>query len=229
MYAPSYSPKARHYFYKCIRHKWFRLHNVIVMGDFNNVEDETRGRLRPSPSHHTDDITTFFEFRTSHRLLDAYIEQYELDEDEPVMMTNHTNIQNGLTSHSRIDRAYYSQQLHGIVWFDDQDNIPSCAVSTQGHSPIAITLLDPKISRVHHYKKIWGMGADSLNDTILLHCTWEQQPDITRYIQNTCINTGHIWYLNRTVTTAIKSYHHTSMNSLSVDSCLKLGLSLTQS
>ena len=144
MYAPSYSHKARHHFYKSLRHRWFRLHNIIVMGDFNNVEDEARDRMRPSPSHHTDDITTFLEFRTTHRLLDAYIEQYELEDDEPVMMTNTTNIQNGLTTHSRIDRAYYSRQIHGIVRFDDKDNIPPCAASTQGHSPIAITLLDPK-------------------------------------------------------------------------------------
>ena len=57
------------------------------MGDSNNVEDEARDRMRPSPSHHTDDITTFQEFRTTHRLLDAHIEQYELEDDEPVMMT----------------------------------------------------------------------------------------------------------------------------------------------
>ena len=41
MYASSCSHKARDYFYKSLRHKWFRLHNIIVMGDFNNVEDET--------------------------------------------------------------------------------------------------------------------------------------------------------------------------------------------
>ena len=76
MYAPSYSHKARHHFYKSLRHRWFRLHNIIVMGDFNNVEDEFRDRMRAVPVQHTDDITSFLEFRTSHKLLDSYIEQY---------------------------------------------------------------------------------------------------------------------------------------------------------
>ena len=123
--------------------------------------------MRAVPVQHTDDITSFLEFRTSHKLLDSYIEQYELDEDEPVMMTNSTQVQNGNVTHSRIDRAYYSQPLHGKIRFDDPDLIPHAAVSTQGHIPIAITILDPAIAKVHQYKKIWRMNIDSTNDTVL--------------------------------------------------------------
>ena len=79
IYAPSYSHKARHYFYKSLRHKWFRLNRIIIAGDFNNVEDEYRDRIRTTPVHNSEDITTFLEFRASHKLLDSYIEQYELD------------------------------------------------------------------------------------------------------------------------------------------------------
>ena len=107
--------------------------------------------MRAVPVQHTDDITSFLEFRTSHKLLDSCIEQYELDEDEPVMMTNSTQVQNGNVTHSRIDRAYYSQPLHGKIRFDDPDLIPHAAVSTQGHIPIAITILDPAIAKVHQY------------------------------------------------------------------------------
>ena len=152
MYAPSHNAKSRKFFYKAMRYRWARLHNILLIGDFNNVEDETRDRLRPKPPQHIEDVTTFLDMRTSHRLLDAYIEQYELDDDEPVMMTNTTNTTNGITN-SRIDRAYYSRSLHGIIRFDEPDTIPTCAVNTQGHSPIAITILDPKVSRVHQYKK----------------------------------------------------------------------------
>ena len=158
---------ARHYFYKSLRHKWFRLNRLIIAGDFNNVEDEYRDRIRTTPVHNSEDITTFLEFRASHKLLDSYIEQYELDEDEPIMMTNTTHVHHGNLTHSRIDRAYYSQSLHGKIRFDDPDTIPPAAVSTQGHTPIAITILDPSVSTVHQYKKIWRMNIDSINDPIL--------------------------------------------------------------
>ena len=71
IYGPSNSQKARHYFYKSLRYKWFRLNRVIVAGDFNNVEDEFRDRIRGTSVQHIEDITTFLEFRTSHKLLDS--------------------------------------------------------------------------------------------------------------------------------------------------------------
>ena len=115
MYAPSGSTTMKKLFYKSLKTKFSTEPNLIMMGDWNHVEDNARDRIYEDPNNipPNTQIQEYDQFIANHGVLDTYLQEYD-DEDNdlhvPMRMTCTT-----ARSSSRIDRAYHGLDLEGTV------------------------------------------------------------------------------------------------------------------
>ena len=167
VYAPSNSPKARHYFFEYLDRNLAAEDPTIVVGDFNNVEDPDEDIVRTNQidpiRQINEDLSTFFAFCATRQLTDSYLSVIDDEIWEPRLMTNKSQLANGATTYSRIDRFYHSPQLHDKVYIENftcrtTDTQPINIVST--HNPIDLTIqLEEPEEDIPCYHGVWRMNV----------------------------------------------------------------------
>ena len=166
IYAPSNSPTARQYFYKYLDTHLTAADPMIVVGDFNNVEDPDEDIIRtiqPTAQGQHEDLTTFFRFCGNRQLCDSYLSTRDDEFWEPRLMTNKSAISEQSTTYSRIDRFYHSPELHDKVYIENftcrtAEAQPIDIISS--HNPIDLNIhietAEPDIECFHD---IWRMNV----------------------------------------------------------------------
>ena len=170
-YFPSVSHKARLIHVKQIEKKWTTTPNLIMTGDWNWVQSDSRDRLHKHiTTTNNEDTSKLSEFINNNQLIDTYIDTYETnDANKPIFMTYH---QYGSSVLSRIDRWYHHQDITHLICnitdYDDEGalTLPIPPIRSD-HLPIAIMLLNPHVSKIKQYKKIWKLNLSKCHNKII--------------------------------------------------------------
>ena len=70
-------------FFGSLRNKFNNLSNLVVMGDWNHIEDNTRDKVYLDQRNNLpsiDDVPEYTQFINNNTLIDTYLQEY-LDED----------------------------------------------------------------------------------------------------------------------------------------------------
>jgi endonuclease/exonuclease/phosphatase family metal-dependent hydrolase len=125
------------------------LENVIIMGDFNCVEQE----LDRFPHRKDDEKVTknWLKIKKKHKLIDGWRVHNELNK-------SYTYMQPASNSMSRIDRIYLNDEIYpyGYNW----SHINSAKLSD--HDMVAVDILKSKLPYIG--EGLWRMNQDELND-----------------------------------------------------------------
>ena len=148
LHAPSDSQQNVNAFYTNIKRKWARCHNLIIGGDWNDVEEPSRGRHRiweNADPHQNEQYQAHKEFDTFHNLYDTALNNIDEDQEDIPHMTNRSKHSKGITL-SRIDRIYVNGDLEGQTFNLNHENNPENPYST----PPITTTHYPVVIQVHN-------------------------------------------------------------------------------